>query len=170
MKIKYYTADVSNRPPDNKQGDRQKIYLKALAQLQRVEIVKGHFLGPKVVRMPLCDDLGNYQGKTVTVLKTEEKGSDVNLAVDLLFDCVQNNYECAIIISNDSDLLSPIKLAREIYGKKIGLANPHDKASIQLAKNADFHIRISEKALMTNQLPEIIKTGNMILSKPIEWF
>ncbi|MCX6343885.1 MAG: NYN domain-containing protein [Armatimonadetes bacterium] len=169
VKIKYYTADVSSRPPDNRQGDRQKAYLNALSRLPRVEIVKGHFLGPKVVRMPLCDDNGRYQGKTITVLKTEEKGSDVNLAVDLLHDGVQNLYECAIVVSNDSDLLSPIRIVRREYGKKIGLASPHTKASIQLSQNVDFHLRVTEKALSLSQLPDHINIGATVISKPDNW-
>lgn len=169
VKIKYYTADVSSRPPDNRQGDRQKAYLTVLSQLPRVEIIKGHFLGPKVVRMPLCDDNGCYQGRTVPVLKTEEKGSDVNLAVDLLYDCVQARYECAIVVSNDSDLISPIKIVREDYNKKIGLANPHTRPSIQLTQNADFRIRITENILSASQLPLNVNIGNSIISKPVEW-
>lgn len=57
-----------------------------------------------MVRMSECDAQGNYLGRTVSVLKTEEKGSDVNLAVDLLHDCVQGLYDCVVVISNDSDL------------------------------------------------------------------
>jgi hypothetical protein len=87
VSIRYYTADVSNRPPDNHQGDRQRVYLAALSTLPGVQIIKGHFLGPQVVRMPRCDANGHFLGEMVTVLKTEEKGSDVNLAVDLLCDC-----------------------------------------------------------------------------------
>ena len=169
VKIKYYTADVSSRPPDNRQGDRQKAYLTALSQLPKVEIIKGHFLGPKVVRMPLCDENGLYQGRTVTVLKTEEKGSDVNLAVDLLHDCVQDRYECAIVVSNDSDILSPIRIVRRDYGKKIGLASPHTRPSLQLSQNVDFRIRVTETALSASQLPETIAFGNRQISRPTEW-
>jgi uncharacterized LabA/DUF88 family protein len=169
VKINYYTADVSSRPPDNRQGDRQRVYLTALSQSPRVRIVKGHFLGPKVVRMPLCDESGVFQGKTVTVLKTEEKGSDVNLAVDLLHDGVRNDYECAIVVSNDSDLLSPIRIVRSEYGKKVGVASPHTRPSRQMSQNADFRIRVTETALAASQLPESLAVGNSVISRPAEW-
>ncbi len=167
--IKYYTADVSSRPPDNHQADRQKAYLTALSQLDRVTIVKGHFLGPKVVRMPRCDDHGKYLNESVSVLKTEEKGSDVNLAVDLLFDCVQGRYDCAIVISNDSDLLAPIKIVRSTYGKVVGWANPHSNPSVELAKNTDFHIRITEAMLQECQLSRKIQVGRSVIQKPADW-
>ena len=166
--IKYYTADVTSRPPDN-QGDRQKAYLTALSQLGRLTIIKGHFLGPKVVRMPECDSHGNYLGRTVSVLKTEEKGSDVNLAVDLLHDCVRGLYECAVVISNDSDLIRPIKIVRSEYGKIVGWVNPQTNPSVELAKNTDFRIRLTESLLQECQFPETVQVGQSNISRPSTW-
>ena len=40
----------------------------------------------------------------VNIIKTEGKGSDVNLAVHLLNDGWLDAYDCAVVISNDSDL------------------------------------------------------------------
>lgn len=50
------------------------------------------------------------QNKWVDIIKTEEKGSDVNLAVHLLNDAWQNVYDCAVVLSNDSDLKEAITL------------------------------------------------------------
>jgi hypothetical protein len=44
----------------------------------------------------------------VQVIKTEEKGSDVNLATHLLHDAHMGRFEVAVVLSNDSDLLEPI--------------------------------------------------------------
>ena len=38
------------------------------------------------------------------MVKTEEKASDVNLAVHLLNDSWLNAYDCAIVVTNDSDI------------------------------------------------------------------
>jgi hypothetical protein len=43
------------------------------------------------------------------VYHTEEKGSDVNLATRLILDGLDGLWEEAIVISNDSDLESPIR-------------------------------------------------------------
>jgi hypothetical protein len=43
---------------------------------------------------------------SVTVWKNEEKGSDVNLAVHLLDDSWRSGFDCAVIVSNDSDLMA----------------------------------------------------------------
>jgi hypothetical protein len=45
----------------------------------------------------------------VKVLKTEEKGSDVNLASYLLIDAYRSDRDVAVIVSNDFDLLFPIE-------------------------------------------------------------
>ena len=38
--------------------------------------------------------------KTVQVMKSEEKGSDVNIATYLLVDAFDDEYEAAVVISN----------------------------------------------------------------------
>lgn len=99
----------------------------------------------------------------------EQESACVNLAVDLLFDCVQGLYECAIIVSNDSDLLAPIRIVRSTYRKIVGWANPHSNPSVELAKNTDFHIRFTEIALQKCQLPEMIQIGRTTIRKPATW-
>ncbi len=166
--ISYYTADVTNRPPDLQQAGRQRIYLRALSSLPRVRIVKGRFL-TKVVRMPQCDAAGAYLG-TVFVVKTEEKGSDVNLAVDLLLDGVKGRYECAVVISNDSDLVAPIRVVRQEYGRVVGFVNPHPRRpSLDLRKNTDFNRRLSMSDLAASQLPETIQIGQVTIQRPASW-
>ncbi len=168
--VKYYTADVSNRSPDNRQNDRQQVYLKALSTLSRVEVIKGHFLGPRMRWMQQCDPNGRALNRSVSVLKTEEKGSDVNLAVDLLHDCVKGQYDCAVIISNDSDLARSLRIVRQDYGKIIGIVNPQSKGMArQLRGLANFNIRLGETALASSQFPDEVAIGGGVLHRPPEW-
>ena len=62
----------------------------------------------------------------VKVIKTEEKGSDVNLATHLLHDAHTAKFDIGVVISNDSDLLEPIKLVRHHLKKQVGVLNPHN--------------------------------------------
>jgi len=48
----------------------------------------------------------------VWVDKTEEKGSDVNLATHLLHDGFRGMFEAAVLITNDSDLTEPVRVVR----------------------------------------------------------
>lgn len=57
-----------------------------------------------------------------TVRKREEKGSDVNVAAHLLADVLQSKVDAAIVVSNDSDLALPIRIAREHV--PVGVLNP----------------------------------------------
>ncbi len=67
---------------------------------------------------------GIGQPKTVEVIKTEEKGSDVNLAVHLIHDAYQNRYESAVIVSGDSDLVTAVQIVKNELGKPVGVLNP----------------------------------------------
>lgn len=84
------------------------------------------------VMMPLAPPAKGYQ----RVIKTEEKGSDVNLATNLLIDGFDNAYELAVVLSNDSDLLEPIKVVTERLGKPVGILNPHRVPSVALLPHA----------------------------------
>lgn len=61
----------------------------------------------------------------VKVLDTKEKGSDVNLATYLLFDGFRKEYEMAVIISNDADLVEPIRLVTKEMHLPVGIWHPH---------------------------------------------
>jgi uncharacterized LabA/DUF88 family protein len=86
----------------------------------------GSFLATKV-RMRRADGHG-----FVKVLKSEEKGSDVNLASHLLIDCYLSDCDIAVIVSNDSDLVFPIEHVKQRLGKIIGIVNPHPRPSREL--------------------------------------
>ena len=137
-KVKYFTALVAARPHDLQQPVRQQTYLRALETLPNVSIIPGHFLQSKVM-MPLVTPIGGQ--KTALVYKTEEKGSDVNIATHLLHDGHLKDYELAVVISNDSDLVEPIRLLINDLHIQVGVFNPQLKSkhpSVQLQNTATF--------------------------------
>src|SRR5437016_4624097 len=82
--IKYFTARVGPRPWNPKKSQAQEIYLRALRAVPNLSIHYGHFL-----THPISARLVKRQRRGppfVQVWKTEEKGSDVNLAAHLLID------------------------------------------------------------------------------------
>jgi hypothetical protein len=95
VKVNYYTARVSGRV-DADAPRRQQLYLDALSSLPKLQVHFGTFLEMKkwagLVRPPLDSTdkearLPFLQWPDVAyVWKTEEKGSDVNLASHLLLD------------------------------------------------------------------------------------
>lgn len=105
-----------------------------------------------------------------TVLRTEEKGSDVNLATHLLHDAHRGLIECAVIVSNDSDLAEPIRLVHEERRIKVGLISPTylpgRRPSRQLVKHADFTKRIRRGVLSDSLFPDPVRGPRGPIFKP----
>jgi uncharacterized LabA/DUF88 family protein len=165
--IKYFTALVSARPNDPDQPTRQQLYLRALRTLPGVSIHLGHFLSHEVT-MPLAVRPGQRQ-EYVQVIKTEEKGSDVNLATHLLHDAHMGRFDVAVVLSNDSDLLEPIKIVRDRLGKKVGILNPQKNPSRALLPHIDFIKQIRAGTLAAAQLPATLSDATGTFTKPVAW-
>ena len=178
-KIKYFTSIVSSRPNDPGQSTRQQIYLRALRTFPNIEIIEGHFLTSKV-RMPLVTPSPKGPN-TAEVWRTEEKGSDVNLAVHLLNDAHNKDYEVAIVVSNDSDLGEAIRIVTQDINLKVGVVFPAGaidprtgtryklRKSQTLLKYASFIRQIRPGVLSLSQLPNTLTDANGTFHRPPEW-
>ena len=164
LKIKYFTARVSARPKDPTKPERQNVYLRALrAYCPVIKFYDGRFQ-THTKRLPLAD---NPEEK-VPVLRTEEKGTDVNITVHLLNDAWLDLYDCAILVSNDSDLSTAMRLVKEERGKSLGLLTPGaSQPTSFLNRYATFHRNIEDSYLENNQLPPVIP--NTDITKPTIW-
>ena len=162
--IKYFTALVKPRPNDLDQLLRQRIYLRALLTIPNLTIILGSFLEHEVM-MPHAPPLSGY----VKVIKTEEKGSDVNIATHLIVDAYNDDYEIAIIISNYSDLLAPIQFVTKQMGKPVGLLNPQRNPSVALLPHVKFIKQIRAGVLAKSQFPATLSDSHGSFSKPASW-
>lgn len=186
MKIHYFTAKVDARPHDPDQPTRQLAYLQALGTLPRVEVHLGTFMSSVVSQVVVETDpiTGRYLragGKPVVKVdvagqpvktwtyKSEEKGSDVNLAAHLLQDAYRARCACAVIVSNDSDLLTPIRMAKQDCGLIIGLVPPRPRGSVELKALADFKIEPRLHHLANAQFGNAVPVRNGQIHKPENW-
>lgn len=96
---------------------RQGIYLEALATNPKIQIKYGYFSMHKT-KMPLANEWEKGKIKTVEVIKTEEKGTDVNLAVQMVADAKDNLFDKALLFSNDSDMAYAVQIACKIAIRK----------------------------------------------------
>jgi len=168
LQIKYFIARVSGRPNDPDQPLRQQIYLRALKTIPNLEIIYGHFLS-HTVKMPLANPIPG-QNHYVEVIKTEEKGSDVNIATHMLYDAMMNNYKVAILVSNDSDLSEPIKIVQNALQKTVIVLNPSFlHPSQELKRTASFVKNIRQGTLSRSQFPNTLKDKNGTFTKPQSW-
>ncbi len=103
-------------------------------------------------------------------MKTEEKGSDVNLATHLLMDAFDDLFDVAVVISNDSDLKEPITQVRDRFGKKIVLLGPKGvRLSGALRPLAHFIRQFGPNALAAAQFPQQMTDAVGQFQKPASW-
>jgi len=165
--IRYFTSMISARLDDPSAPQRQSTYLRALRTLPMVSVHLGQFT-THVRRLPLASSPpGSPQ--YVDVHRTDEKGTDVNIATHLLVDGYENKYECAVLITNDSDLLEPVRVVRQKLGKIVGIINPHVRASKQLRSEATFMKQIRTGVLESSQFPPVMSDVHGIITKPSAW-
>ncbi len=165
--IKYFTARVSARPSNPDQDLRQQVYLRALRTLPNVETIFGHFLTNKV-KMPLATPTPGGP-RIADVLTTEEKGSDVNIASHLVNDAHNGSFEVAVLITNDSDLLTPMKIVRRELHLPVGIINPYDRFARVLAREASFKKKIRVGVLTSSQFPDTLHDAHGTFHKPASW-
>lgn len=114
------------------------------------------------------DDANNP--KTVRVRKMKEKGSDVKLASNFLFDAFQHKADVFILLSNDSDYAEPLRIVSEQLGKIVRVIFPTDTPSKELLKVEPQIIRqIREGVLASAQLPIELLDGVGVIRKPSIW-
>ena len=167
IQIRYFTAQVSARPGDPQQPQRQQTYLRALKSQASVSVHYGHFL-THTVRMPLASpSLGGP--RTAEVVKTEEKGSDVNLASHLLLDAFRKDCEVAVVISNDSDLRVPIRIVEQELEIRVGIINPQPPRNRSRVLTGTFFKQLRPSILVSCQLPDVIRDADGEFRKPATW-
>ncbi len=166
-RIKYFTAIISARPHDPDAPTRQQVYLRALRTIPNLSIYLGHFLTHEVW-MPDASSTSNPP-RNVRVIKTEEKGSDVNLATHLVRDGFRGEYEVAVLVTNDSDLLEPMRVVNHDLGLPVGILNPHPKPSRALLPHARFIKRIRPGLLAKCQFPDQLTDNAGTFRKPSSW-
>lgn len=164
-RIRYFTALVTPRPGDDPQKpQRQQTYLRALDTIPHLSTHYGHFLTNKV-RMKVVTP----PPSTIEVYKTEEKGSDVNIASYLLLDAAKGDCDVAVIVSNDSDLKEPIELAQSEFGISVGVVNPHPARKRSLVLKPMFFKQLRASALKRSQFPDSVGDSSGSVQKPAVW-
>lgn len=171
VEIKYFTAKVQPRAGNPQQAQRQQIYLRALRTVPNLSIHFGRFFSrPAVRRLEKPPKRGSpYR----SVWITEEKGSDVNLASHLLIDGFRARYDLAVVISNDSDLKTPVEVVRGDLDAPVGILNPHPHRSWALSPRVipmdSFYLPIRPGVLANSQFPAKLKDSDGAFSKPTPW-
>jgi len=175
-RVNDYTAHISGRV-DADAPRRQHAYLQAIATLPTVAIHYGNFLvsqkwaglvQPPDFRPPIALP-PDAAPQVAYVWKTEEKGSDVNLGAHLLRDAFKGAFDIAAVLTNDTDLVEPIRIVTQELGLPVTLLTPIAKPATSLA-NVASGIRHIRPYIGPCQLPDPVPVaGKNPISKPVEW-
>ena len=167
---KYFTARIAG-PKGNdtsrhaqqltEKRKRQTVYLDALSTRNNLTIFEGNYLAKKR-KCRKCNAHWTIH---------EEKMTDVNIATELLVDAFQDKFDTALLISADSDLVSPVRSICELFpNKRVVVAFPPKRQSAQLKKVASSCFTIGRSKLVKSQLPQNITLSNgHILNRPTSW-
>lgn len=146
--VKYFTSRVSNNPDKQK---RQSTYIDALESVN-VKIIYGNYQDGSED----CRRCGH-------VWRTaKEKMTDVNIATSIIIDAFKDEYDMAMLISGDSDLVPPIKAIHVNFkNKRVVLVFPPKRHNASMALVAKGSMTIGRKKLVDSQFDEEVlsKTG-----------
>lgn len=164
--VTYCTARVSATVTDPQAPERQQRFLRALSGLSRTKVLTGTFL-TKTITRPIAR--GSRKGKRVEVVTWEEKGSDVNIATELVLDTCDGRMTTALIISNDSDLQHTVDVVRG-RNVEVIVVDPHHRSHARPSLIGSDTRRLTRRHLVRSQLPNPAQDGQgRLVYRPATW-
>jgi uncharacterized LabA/DUF88 family protein len=167
---KYFSSRISGPAPGDtspaarkltEKRKRQLTYLEALETLTDFRTFYGHYLDKPVQ----CFSCGS------SWLSHEEKMTDVNIATEMLIDAYQDYFDTALLVSADSDLVTPVRAVRSLFAtKRVVVAFPPGRSSVDLKNAANASFIIGRGKLKNSQFPEkVTKPDGFVLQRPATW-
>ncbi|MEN9599293.1 MAG: hypothetical protein RL596_1612 [Bacteroidota bacterium] len=155
---KYFTSRVRNNPDKEK---RQKIYIEALETLADCDIIYGHYQS----HIEKCRKCGH------TYPYSNEKMTDVNIAVSMMEDAFADKYETAFLISGDSDLIPPVNSIHQLFPqKRVFVAFPPNRFNVSVKNAAKGSMTIGKSSLRNTQFNNsLVNTSSYLIKRPEEW-
>jgi len=125
--------------------------------------IKTSKLRTRLERVKIDDRVNNHKEilkKGITEIeykKSREKGIDVKLAVDLLVGAIDDQYDTAIVVSSDTDLVPAIDWVRRRYKQKkrveyIGFSIPYTNPE----SGADESTKPPKKMLYNSDIQRVL--------------
>ena len=173
QRISYFTSLIEFRPLPYGLAplEHQQIYIRALKTLSDLYIFYGVFR-ERTMQLPLASPFPSGP-KIAEVVRSEEKETDVNLATRLLVDGFAGEYDHAVIISNDSDLVMPIGYVKDKLKFKVSVVNPSTTSNApthgDLIKAATYVKKLSYSHLEQSQFSRVLRDRQGCFEKPATW-
>ena len=170
VRIKYFTARVAKNDDDPDMAIKQQQYLEALKSQEKVEVIEGVYKRFRV-KLPFAKEPCRSCDKVqyATVIKTEEKMSDVNLASEMIVDAFEDKADAFVLISGDADQSAPLSIVRHKRNKVTVVFNPHEGNCHELRRFSTFCKNIPRDLPAKCRLPDEVKVGDRIVHCPEAW-
>ena len=165
-KIHYFTARV-----DHPRSVDQDTYLRALSTLPLINIVEGRF---KMKEIDCAVKSCTFPGRR-RVNVSEEKRTDVNIALQILHNAYADLCDVFVIVSGDSDLVPALDSVKGLFPNKrtvvyVPARFPQRAHAVELRAVADRARTLPLALLKHAQLPHRIPDGSGgVLAKPSDW-
>ncbi|GAB7141404.1 hypothetical protein RsTz2092_13920 [Deferribacterales bacterium RsTz2092] len=96
----------------------------------------------------------------------EEKRTDVNVALYLFESAMKDEFDKAIVVSGDSDLIPSIEMIqRDFPNKKVGVLIPLGRKAKEIQNVADFSLKITREHIESSLFPKNVEA----VSAPEKW-
>ena len=173
VSVKFFTARIRPYPYDAMAINRQDIYIKAISSIPKVSVVEGFYNRNKIWLPHIngkCKSCPDSRNGMAHVMKFEEKRSDVNLTSSLLADAFRDAADCFVLITGDSDYITPVDIVRFELQKSVLVFNPSVDRISDLRYHASYYAHISRDLPAKCQLPDIVTLPNgRTIHRPPAW-
>lgn len=101
----------------------------------------------------------------------EEKRTDVNIGIHLIDGAYRNDFDTALLISGDTDLVPAIKLVKSRFpSKQVHVVIPRGRRVMELENVCDAHYKIRTGVLKHCLLPNpYLHSSGMRIACPHDW-
>ncbi len=161
VETNYFTARISANRRDPDKHVRQQTYLEAIEATPGILTHYGHYL-TKTKECLRCHATWSLH---------EEKMTDVQIAVKLLTDAIDDRYDTALLVSADSDLTPPVAAVKARFpDKRIVMVCPPQRQSKRLEAECHACLRLGRKTLQDSQFADQVKKADgFVLTRPAAW-
>ena len=167
--IKYFSSLVMENQDSPGAAQRQSVYFRALNTIPALTIHEGR-MASRTKRGVVIPE--TIPPQVVTIRVFEETRTDVNIAAHLLLDAFADRYDTAVIVSNDSDLTTPVAMATAELGKRAIVVNPYParRQSRELRAAATHTLRMINLTVLRDcQFPDTLADARGSFRRPNSW-
>ena len=171
--IKFFTARIRPYPHDEQAIARQNLYLQALKAQPAIQVIEGYYNRNKTWLphiVPKCRECDGSRNGMARVMKFDEKRSDVNLTSALLSDAFRDFADSFVLLSGDSDYITPVDIVRFELKKQMLVFNPRIDRPSDLMYHATYYKNIPRDLPGKCQLPDEVTLANgRVVHRPAAW-